>query len=145
MLSGRTALAATSSLGLPTLVHVVKMKGNQNLRKERLRGTQRVPVVASKGRGGDYWRNGRELHQLLANPKRQKYNRSTTRMTRRKMRRQKKKRELGMCDLLCAHTPCIVRRRGNNTGAPRVQGRDGRRLWLALPVRILERRATSTG
>ena len=57
----------------------------------------------------------------------------------------KRKRELGMYDLPCAHTPCIVRGRDNNTGAPRVWGSNGRRFCLALPVRIPERRATSTG
>ena len=61
------------------------------------------------------------------------------------MRRQKKKRELGMHDLPCAHTPRIVRGRDNNTGAPRVRGSNGRRFCLALPARIPERRATSTG
>ena len=113
--------------------------------KEWLRGTQRVPVVASEGRGGDCWRNGQELHQASANPKQQKYDKSAMRTTRRKKRRQKKKRKMGMYDLLCAHTPCIVRGRDNNTGAPRVRGSDGRRFCLALPARIPERRATSTG
>ena len=50
-----------------------------------------------------------------------------------------------MHDLPCAHTPRIVRGRDNNTGAPRVRGSDGRRFCLALPARIPERRATSTG
>ena len=106
---------------------------------------QRVPVVAGEGRGGNGWRNGRELHQVLAKPKRQKYDRSTTCTTCRKMQRQKKKRELGMHDLPCAHTPRIVRGRDNNTRAPRVWGSDGRRFCLALPATIPERRATSTG
>ena len=66
-------------------------------------------------------------------------------MTRCKMRRQKKKRELGIYNLPCAHTPRIVRGWDNNTGAPRVRGSDGRRFCLALPARIPERRATSTG
>ena len=57
----------------------------------------------------------------------------------------KRKRELGMYNLPCAHTPRIVRGRDNNTGAPRVRGSDGRRFCLALPARIPERRATSTG
>ena len=57
----------------------------------------------------------------------------------------KRKRELGMYDLPCAHTPRIVRGRDNNTGAPRVRGSNGRRFCLALPARIPERRATSTG
>ena len=73
---------------------------------------------------------------------------STMHMTRRKMQRQKKKRELGMCDLPCAHTPRVsisVRGRDNNTGPPRVWGSDCRRFCLALPARILERCATSTG
>ena len=34
--------------------------------EEQLQSTQKVPVVAGKGQGGDYWRNGRELHQASA-------------------------------------------------------------------------------
>ena len=139
-------MATMSSSGLPTLAQVTKdEKKLKTYIEEWLWGTQRVPVVAGEGRGGDGWRNGRELHQVLAKPKRQKYNRSTTCTTCRKMRRRKKKRELGMHDLPCAHTPRIVRGRDNNTGAPRVRGSDGRRFCLALPARIPERRATSTG
>ena len=133
-------------MGLPTLVQVAKDKKKpKTYVEERLQGTQRVPVVAGEGRGRDGWRNGRELHQVLAKPKRQKYDRSTMCTTRRKMRRRKKKRELGMHDLPCAHSPRIMRGQNNNTGAPRVWGSDGRRFCLALPARILERRATSTG
>ena len=58
---------------------------------------------------------------------------------------EKRKRELGIYDLLCAHTPRIMRGRDKNTGAPRVRGSNGRRFCLALPARIPERRATSTG
>ena len=61
------------------------------------------------------------------------------------MQWQKKKRELGIYDLPCAHTPRIVRRQDNNTGASRVRGSNSRRFCLALPARIPERRATSTG
>ena len=50
-----------------------------------------------------------------------------------------------MFDLLCAHTPHIVRGQDNNTRVPRVQGSDGRRFCLALPGRIPERCAMSTG
>ena len=139
-------MAATSSSGLPTLTQVAKdEKKPKTYVEERLRGTRRVPVVAGEGRGGDGWRNGRELHQVLAKPKQQKYNRSTTCTTRHKMQRQKKKRELGMHNLLWAHTPRIIHGRDNDTRAPRVQGSDGRRFCLALPAGIPERRATSTG
>ena len=146
MLSGRMAMAATSSSGLPTLAQVAKdEKKPKTYVEEQLRGTRRVPVVAGEGRGGDGWCNGQELHQVLAKPKRQKYDRSRTCTIRRKMRRQKNKRELGMHDLPCAHTPRIMRGRDNNTGAPRVWGSNGRRFCLALPARIPERRVTSTG
>ena len=50
-----------------------------------------------------------------------------------------------MDNLPCAHTPPIVRGRDDDTRTPRVRGSDGRRICLALPARIPERRATSTG
>ena len=66
---------------------------------------QRVPVVAGKGQGGDRWRNGRELHQVSANPKQRMYNRSTTHTTHCKMRQQKKKKGIGDVQLTVCPYP----------------------------------------
>ena len=85
--------------------------------EEQLRGMRRVRVVACEGRGGDCWHNGQELHQASANPKT-----TEVQCVRHvvKYNDKKKKKGIGMCDLLCAHTPRIVRGQGNNTGTPRV-------------------------
>ena len=53
MLSGRTAMVATSSLGLPKLMHVAPQQEAKTYVEERLQGMQRVPVMAGEGQGRD--------------------------------------------------------------------------------------------
>ena len=89
-----------------------KQKETETYVKERLRGTRRVPVVAGEGQGGDCWRNGRELHQASANPKRWKYNGSTTCTTRHKMPWQKKKKGIGDVQLTVCPYPSHRARAG---------------------------------
>ena len=147
MPSGRTAMAATSSLGLPTSAHVVRQQEAKTHVEEWLRGAWTVPGVAGKGCGRDCWRDGWELHRALAKTNDKKYNGKYDKYDKAVLGDLTAKGDLGMCNLPCAHTPRATIgscRRDNDTRTPRVRGSGGRRFCQALPTGVAKGRATGT-
>ena len=140
-------MAATSSSGLPMSTYVVQQQEAKTHVEERLRGARTVPVVAGKGRGGDCWRDGQELHQALAKTNNKKYNRKYDKYDEAVLSNLTAKGDWGMCNLPRAHTPRATigsRRRNNNTRTPRVRGSGSRRFCQALPAGVAKGRAMGT-
>ena len=54
------------------LAQVAKPQEAKTQVEEQLRGSQRVPVVAGEGHGGDCWRNGWETKLSVSKPEQQK-------------------------------------------------------------------------
>ena len=147
MLSGRMAMAAMSSLGLPMLAPVTKSQEAKTHVEEWLQGSQIMPVVAGEGCGRDCWRNGHKVCQALTNPNNKKYNVKYNKYDKVVLGNLTAKGDWGMCNLPRANTPQAIigsRVQDNNTRTLRVRGSRGRRFRQALPVRVAEECATGT-
>ena len=133
-----------SSLGLPTLAHVVRRQEAKTHVEEWLRGAQRVPVVEGGAETAELmvgnYGSVSENYDKKYDDKYDKYDEVV-------LSDLAAKGEWGMCNSPRAHIPRVTissRARSNDTRTPRIRGSVGRRLCQALPTQVAKGRAMGT-